>query len=185
MHRLFALFIFFALSARATAQDDLFLPRNFQRAYDKGTRSKDGKPGPNYWQNRAEYQIKASLNPKNRRLSGEETVVYYNNSPDTLKTLRFKLAHDRYRKGSLRSSDVAPADVTDEGVRIESLSLNGKNVAEQRRRKYNTFLDIRLGADAIPPGATATATVKWSYTLPADKDAARECVCDPTTCLIS
>lgn len=181
MYRLIALFILFTLSARAIAQTDLFLPRNFQRAYDKGTRSKDGKPGPNYWQNRADYRIKVSINPKNRRLSGEETVVYYNNSPDTLKMLRFKLAHDRYRKGSLRSSDVAPADVTDEGVRIEMLSLNGKNIEEQRRRKYNTFLDVRLGADVILPGATATATVKWSYTLPADKDASRECVCDPTT----
>jgi len=179
-------YLFTALTALAwlaplTAQTTLFVPRNLQKAYEKGSRSWDGKPGPNYWQNRANYVIKANLEPKTRRLSGEETITYINNSPDSLKIIRFKLQHDRYRKGAQRASDVTPSDVSDEGTRIEELTFNGQAVDEKSRRRYSTFLDLDLKKTPLPPGTTATLTVKWSYTLPLGEDAARECVCDSTT----
>lgn len=180
MLRFLALVLLCGLYVSATAQPQLFFPRNLQRAYDKGTRSPDGKPGPKYWQNRAAYAIKAGLEPKKRRLSGEAAITYYNNSPDTLKIIRLKLAHDLYRKGGQRASDVSPDDV-DEGVRIAALTYNGKPVPETQRRRRNTFLDIQLDGMPLLPGASASIAVNWSYTLPADKNAARECVCDPTT----
>lgn len=101
MYRLFfpiALFLFFG--ATLYAQTGLFVPRNYLKSYEKNTRSWDGKPGATYWQNRSNYVIAASLDPKTRLLSAEETVTYFNNSPDTLKTIRIKLQHDRYRKGA-------------------------------------------------------------------------------------
>ena len=182
MFRTITLFLLFlgAVNALFSQPSELFFPRNLQRAYDKGTRSADGKPGPNYWQNRATYQMKVGIEPKKRRLNGEATIVYTNNSPDSLNTLRFKLAADRYRKGSLRDEDVSPDDVG-EGVTIETLTYNGKPVPEKEQRRRNTFLDLSLRGNALPPGASATVTVKWAYTLPADKDATRECVCDRTT----
>ncbi|MFM8489299.1 MAG: M1 family peptidase, partial [Bacteroidota bacterium] len=93
------------LNAGLSAQTSLFVPRNIRKAYEKGTRSWDGKPGARYWQNRADYVISASLEPKSHRLSGEETITYFNNSPDTLKMIRIKLQHDRYRKGAGRAGD--------------------------------------------------------------------------------
>jgi len=181
MYRAFLLFLFLGVANALFAQPtELFFPRNLQRAYDKGTRSADGKPGPNYWQNRATYQIKVGLEPKKRRLSGEATIVYTNNSPDSLNQIRFKLAADRYRKGSLRDEDVNPDDVGD-GVTIEALVYNGKPVPAKEQRRRNTFLELSLRGNSLPPGASATVTVKWAYTLPADKGATRECVCDPTT----
>jgi hypothetical protein len=101
--RTLATLAFFAALNSLFAQTTLFVPRNYQKPYERGTRSWDGKPGPNYWQNRAAYTIAASIDPKTRRLSGEETVTYINNSPDTLKTVRFKLQHDRYKKGVQRA----------------------------------------------------------------------------------
>lgn len=163
------------------SQTTLFFPRNYQKPYEKGTRSWDGKPGPNYWQNHPVYTISASLEPKTRRLSGEETITYVNNSLDTLKLFRFKLQHDRYRKGAQRVNDLTPSDVSDEGVRIEALTYNGADVDDKKRRRFSTFLDIDLKETPLPPKGTATLTVKWSYTLPAGEDAARECVCDSTT----
>ncbi len=162
------------------SQRTLFFPRNLQKPYEKGTRSWDGKPGANYWQNRANYVIVASLEPKTRRLSGEETITYFNTSPDSLKIIRFKLQHDRYRKGGQRGYDVDPADVSDEGVRIENLTFNGQNVESKKRRRVSTFLDIDLKDTPLPPKSTATMTVKWSYTLPADENAAREYARDST-----
>jgi hypothetical protein len=60
------------------------MPKELKRAYINKTRYYDGKPGPNYWQNFSEYNIKAEIEPKTRLLSGSEKIVYINNSPDTL-----------------------------------------------------------------------------------------------------
>ena len=177
---LYCLFTWF-ITLPVAAQTTLFVPRNYQKPYEKGTRSWDGKPGPKYWQNRAKYAIQASIDPKSRRLSGEETITYFNNSPDTLKSVRIKLQHDRYRKGAQRSSDVTPSDVEDGGTLIEALSFNGKNVEEKQRRRFATFLDIDVKNSPIAPKSSANITVKWSYILPLGEDAARECVCDSTT----
>lgn len=171
---------FLSFLSSSFSQTTLFVPRNLQKNYEKGTRSWDGKPGPNYWQNRANYIINASLDPKTRRLSGEETVTYSNNSPDSLRQIRFKIQHDRYRKGAQRAYDVAPSDVSDEGVRIENLTYNGQPVDEKQRRRFSTFLDIDLKNTPLPPKSTATITVKWSYTLPSDEGAAREYARDST-----
>jgi hypothetical protein len=163
------------------AQTSLFLPRNYLKSYDRGTRSWDGKPGQNYWQNRAAYNIAAKIEPKTRLLSGDETITYTNNSPDTLKSVRFKLQHDRYRKGAQRSSDLDPSDVSDEGTHIENLTFNGMPVDASDQNRFATFLDISLKNTPVLPKSTVTFTVRWSYTLPAAKGSARECVCDSST----
>ncbi len=179
--RFLATMAFFVAITSLAAQSTLFIPRNYLKPYERGTRSWDGKPGPNYWQNRSTYTIKASIDPKIRLLSGEETVTYTNNSPDTLKLVRFKLQHDRYRKGVQRAFDVAASDVTDEGTHIENLLFNGKTVESKDQNRFATFLDVSLKNTPIAPKSSATFTVRWSYTLPAAKGSARECVCDSTT----
>jgi len=181
LRRFLTILAFFTAFTALFAQTTLFVPRNYIKPYERGTRSWDGKPGANYWQNHSAYTIKASIDPKSRMLYGEETVTYNNNSPDTLKTVRFKLQHDRYRKGAQRSSDVNPDDVTDEGTRIENLTFNGKPVDASDQNRFATFLDISLRSTPILPKSSATFTVRWSYILPAAKGSARECVCDSTT----
>src|SRR5438552_14255492 len=47
-------------------------------------RTASGAPGPKYWQQRADYNIKCELDEKNLKLTGSETITYYNNSPDIL-----------------------------------------------------------------------------------------------------
>lgn len=177
---LFSFLISLVFANSAYSQTTLFVPRNYLKPYERGTRSWDGKPGPNYWQNRASYKINASIEPKTRRLSGEETVTYFNNSPDTLKSIRFKLQHDRYRKGAQRGSDVPASDVSDEGTRIEQITLNGQPVDAKNQSRNATFLDISIKNNPLAPKSSATFTLQWSYTLPAGP-AARECTCDSTT----
>ncbi len=179
-HIFFVLFLLVGI-APVVAQTTLFVPRNYQKPYEKGTRSWDGKPGDNYWQNRASYTIRGVLDPKTRRISGEETIVYVNNSPDSLKSLRIKLQHDRYRKGAARAYDVTPTDVEDEGTHLESITYNGVTVSEKQRSRSTTFLDIAIKDTPLTPKSTATLTLKWSYVLPLGEDAARECVCDSSS----
>ncbi|MBN8680185.1 MAG: M1 family metallopeptidase [Chitinophagales bacterium] len=180
MLRISALFACLLFTGSLLAQTTLFVPRNYLKPYERGTRSWDGKPGPNYWQNRATYTIKAGIEPKTRLLSGEESVVYTNNSPDTLKTIRFKLQHDRYRKGVQRAFDVTPSDVSEEGTRIESIRLNGKEVETKNQNRNATFLDVSIKDSPLAPKSSATFQIKWSYTLPAGP-AARECTCDSSS----
>ena len=70
----------FVLFTQNTFAQDLYMPRNIREAYANGTRSKDGKPGKNYWQNRGKYTMEIAVDPKTRLVSGTETIVYQNNS---------------------------------------------------------------------------------------------------------
>src|SRR5580692_2580098 len=47
-------------------------------------RTASGAPGPKYWQQRADYDIKCELDEDKLRLTGSETITYSNNSPDEL-----------------------------------------------------------------------------------------------------
>ena len=83
---------------QVTAQP-LPVARNYQYAFDKNTRSLNGKPGVKYWQNTADYNIDVSFSPATRVIAGTETIIYSNNSPDTLNHVWFKLYPNFYKKG--------------------------------------------------------------------------------------
>ncbi len=59
-------------------------------------RTASGAPGTKYWQQRADYDIKATLDEKKLMLSGTETVTYYNNSPDVLTYLWLQLDENEH-----------------------------------------------------------------------------------------
>jgi len=63
-------------------------------------RSASGAPGPAYWQQRADYEINAELDEKNLKLTGSETITYYNNSPDPLSYLWVQLDENQHKASS-------------------------------------------------------------------------------------
>ena len=54
-------------------------------------RSANGAPGPEYWQQRADYDIDVEINDDNQTLHGSEIITYTNNSPDPLSYLWLQL----------------------------------------------------------------------------------------------
>jgi hypothetical protein len=64
------------------------------------TRTASGAPGHAYWQQRADYRIRASLDEARRAIQGSETVTYHNNSPDTLHYLWVQLDQNMFRADS-------------------------------------------------------------------------------------
>lgn len=50
-------------------------------------RSASGAPGPDYYQQQADYVMDIELDDKNAKIYGEETITYTNNSPDDLEYL--------------------------------------------------------------------------------------------------
>ncbi len=70
----------FYLGTLSAQENRFFMPLEIKSAYENGTRSRDGFPGKNYWQNDANYQIEVAVKPSERLIKGSEVVTYYNNS---------------------------------------------------------------------------------------------------------
>ncbi|WP_216726363.1 M1 family metallopeptidase [Hymenobacter siberiensis] len=153
----------FLLVSVARAQPALPVPRNLQIPYAKGTRAETGLPGPNYWQNTADYDLAVNFNPDTRLVSGTVDIKYVNNSPDSLKQLWFKLYPNLYQKGAPRSRAIAPEDVSD-GVKIFNLSINGEKFDVSKLAPDATNLPITLRR-ALRAHQIATVRATYAYTL--------------------
>jgi hypothetical protein len=150
------------------------VPRDVQQAYAKGTRSPDGRPGPNYWQNQAEHRIRISLNPPSRPVQGEQDIVY-SNSPDPLSMLVFRLFMDAHRAEEMRERTVDARFMTDR-IAGEDCSIDGKAIAwndpANLLAEYNppgsTIHALPLGTP-IPPKSSVRIGMRRHYDLVADK----------------
>jgi hypothetical protein len=69
-------------------------------------RTASGAPGHAYWQQRADYTIRATLDEAKRSISGAEHITYHNNSPDTLNYLWVQLDQNMFRRFGRRT--IAP-----------------------------------------------------------------------------
>lgn len=79
-------------------------------------RTASGAPGPKYWQQRCDYDIKCDLDEKNLKLTGSETVTYFNNSPNELTYLWLQLDENQVsstKNANYQSSNGLPRQATD------------------------------------------------------------------------
>jgi hypothetical protein len=140
------------------------------------TRSANGNPGEHYWQNRADYLIKATLNEaqQDTTITGEVTISYTNNSPDQLDHLWLQLDQNLFKPGS-RGADVTPytGDRFDVkgfsrgGYHIEAVSVTYKN------QTYNVEpvitdarMQVRLHAPLGAKGDKIQVKVKYNFSIP-------------------
>ena len=101
---------------------------DFQSALENKTRSPSGVPGPRYWQQWAEYELEARILPLEKRLEGSASIVYYNNSPDTLAVLVINLYQNLHAEGAPR---LFPQEITG-GVQLERVAVDGQELEEGR-----------------------------------------------------
>ncbi|MFN8290310.1 MAG: M1 family metallopeptidase [Chitinophagaceae bacterium] len=59
-------------------------------------RTASGAPGVKYWQQRVDYDIKCELDEPNNKLTGSETITYFNNSPDVLSYFWMQLDENQH-----------------------------------------------------------------------------------------
>ena len=142
-------------------------------------RGADGAPGPRYWQQRADYDIICSLDEDSLRLSGEESITYYNQSPQTLKYIWLQLDENQHDQKSdnnyfdpseintymgednLRSLEPWQ-ELAEHGCRIISIKDGlGKNLPYTINK---TMLRVDLPVP-LKPGTTFIFKVKWYYNL--------------------
>ena len=137
------------------------IPKNIRTAYEAGTRSKNGQPGPKYWQNTAKYNLNIQFDPASLMIRGKEHIVYVNNSPDTLKQIVFKLYPNLYQKGSPRLMAMDSSDVG-AGMNITSINLNNAELMESDYRVFNTNMFVR---GRVSPGSSVSFDIEYSYKL--------------------
>jgi hypothetical protein len=164
------------LFSTTTMAQGLFVPNNVNEAYAKGTRSKDGKPGPNYWQNTGNYVINVKVNPPSKTITGTETITYTNNSPETLKNLNIKLILNIHKPGAARQNGVS-ADYLSTGIIIDKYTENGE-VRKIRDAGANTTLRIAM-AKPLAPKSSVVVTFDWHYDV--SEESGREGKLDSTS----
>ena len=175
LKRLLLLLALAGLAHPATAQTQpLYQPRDIKAAFAKGTRSPDGRPGPNYWQNRARYDITVQAAPPARDIRGRETITYFNNSPDTLRQVVLRLIMNIHRPGMSRDGD-ASADYLTSGLVIDTFRVAGQTRPMQAT---GTIAGVRLPKPLAPHDSVKFA-VAWHF--PISKESGREGMIDPTT----
>jgi hypothetical protein len=133
-----------------------------------GTRAASGAPGPEYWQQRADYTIAVSLDTAQQRVAGSVTIRYTNNSPDSLRFVWLQLDQNLYRPGS-KGSMLFPAD-SRWGVRgfqggydIEGLQVNGRPAT---MHVDDTVGRIDLDQPLPPKGGRLTITMNYAFRVP-------------------
>ena len=161
---------FTALFSGVLSAQELFVPRNIQQAYAKGTRDVKGVPGKNYWQNHAKYTIQMEVSPPDRRVTGVETIAYTNNSPDTLKVLNFKLIVNHHKANAPRANAVTQ-DYLTSGIHIDRLTENGSTREWKMEEKDGTDKFLKL-IHPLMPDETIHFEVAWHYDL--SKESGRE-----------
>jgi hypothetical protein len=142
------------------AQTKLPLPTNLKETYDKGTRSYDGRPGKNYWQNTADYNLNVAFEPTSRLVKGTASIDYYNNSPDTLSDIVFKLFPNYYQKGAQRLHEVQPEDIGD-GMQIESITIPKTSFITYKIEGVNMTVSI----PPVMPKQSVHFNISFHYTL--------------------
>jgi hypothetical protein len=161
----------------AATATPLYMPRNIAQAFRNGTRSPDGRPGPNYWQNRGHYEIAITALPPDRTVRGSEEITYYNNSPDTLRNPVIKLLVNIHKPGAPRMGG-ASADYLTEGVTIESFAINGQSVKWPGNARTFSWQRFPL-TTPLNPHDSVHLSFKWHY--PLSVESGREGMLDSTT----
>ncbi|MBL7722724.1 MAG: M1 family peptidase [Chitinophagaceae bacterium] len=142
-------------------------------------RTASGAPGPKYWQQRVDYDIKCELDEKNQKLTGSETVTYFNNSPDELVFLWLQLDENQhssvnnanYQTSNAMNRQTSPVqlDRIDEAKKDNGYGFNIVKLTDAAGKplKYTinkTMMRLELPAP-LKAGQRFVFKLDWNYKL--------------------
>ncbi len=145
-------------------------------------RTASGAPGPKYWQQKADYDMSVELDEANLRLTGTETITYFNNSPDPLTYLWMQLDenihnpdHDYLRNGRNRMEATMSntqlvnlekwrtAQESGLGIKITKLVDAAGNALKYTINQTMMRIDLPV---ALKPGQKFIFKIDWNYKIP-------------------
>lgn len=143
-------------------------------------RTASGAPGEAYWQQKADYKIKVTLNEDKQTITGSETITYTNNSPDKLNYLWIQLDQNMRAKDSqtpqvlastFKSNEVATKTLQqyilkefdyDGGFKLTSVKDAKGN--DMSITINHTMMRIDL-EEPLKPGQTTSFSIDWWYNI--------------------
>jgi hypothetical protein len=155
-------------------------------------RTGSGAPGPKYWQNRADYDLQATLDTAKTTLRGELRLRYTNNSPDTLRFIWMQMEQNAFKDKSLNSfifpqesrfgaRGFEGGDVVERFDQVREGAGKGGAASASRAqqpapsaarggiplktRVEGTMMKVDL-AEPLAPGKVATFDVAWHFLIP-------------------
>ncbi len=131
-------------------------------------RSANGAPGPKYWQNRADYNIAATLDTVTKTITGKVTIGYTNNSPNELPYVWLQVEQNQLSKASrgvMTSGDFPRHFYGGDSIISVTVAQNGKSFPG----KYvisDTRMQIRLPQPIPANGGKLNITIRYSFVVP-------------------
>ncbi len=142
-------------------------------------RTASGTPGPKYWQQRVDYDIKCELDEVNNKLTGSETITYFNNSPETLTYFWMQLdenQHSTVNNANYQSQNTLPMQTTDKvldryderksdngyGINITKLTDAAGKAINYTINKTMMKVDLPM---PLKPGQKFVFKVDWNYKI--------------------
>ncbi|WP_420576715.1 M1 family metallopeptidase [Ekhidna sp.] len=180
------LIVAFLVGTVVTAQDRKQKDTEWEQKFEQlGTmlptpnvyRTASGAPGHQYWQQKADYKMKITLDDNNQTITGSETITYYNNSPDDLEYLWVQLDQNMRARdsdspliGQSSMRDTLSAfsvfNITgdqdyDGGFKIKSVKSAGKDMT-YLINKTMMRLDLEK---PLKSGENMTFSIDWMYNI--------------------
>jgi hypothetical protein len=174
----------FCCNLFVAAQQEVYIESNYDPHalfsplfYPNGetiTRAATGEPNTGYWQNRADYQIDASLNDTAHEIKGSVTITYKNNSPQALPFLWLQLDQNLFNKDS-RGQARMPFDSRSRYGDSKSSFNGGYKITAVKNLNTNTAADyiitdtrmqVRLQNAVKPAGDIIKLKIDFSFTMP-------------------
>lgn len=151
---------------------ELFSPL-FMQGQANAFHSATGKPGPAYWQNRVDYDISVSLDTTAKRVSGNATISYTNNSPYDLNFLWLQMDQNTFREDS-RGTAVSPVgggrntiSQYTEGYNVQSVFINMDGKMKKADYLINdTRMQVRLPKALKADGNDVEISINYSFKIP-------------------
>jgi hypothetical protein len=142
-------------------------------------RTASGAPGPKYWQQRVDYDIRCELDEDKLTLTGWETITYHNNSPDVLRYLWLQLdenQHSSVKNANYQNSNTMPRQLTDKAIEamIEKRTDNGygfniTKVTDALNNPLNYTINKTMMRVELPvplkPGQRFVFKIDWNYKI--------------------
>jgi hypothetical protein len=131
----------------------------------------------NYWQQAVKYQMNIDFDVDKHQFDGTQTIVYNNNSPDTLTRVFYHLYFNAFQPNSMmdmRSRTIRDADsrvadriqgLKDDEIgyqKVDELTQDGKPTSYAI---VGTILEVEL-AEPILPGASTELKMKFNGQVP-------------------
>jgi hypothetical protein len=163
-------------SDSATAHGDESPFRRLELPTPNTIRTGAGAPGPDYWQQRVDYVIRASLDTVAQRVTGDERITYTNRSPDTLRYLWLQLDQNLFTsasRGNRLFGRESPSDARgpEGGFTLTKVAEPGTTAAAGRPARRGgpleylvngTVMKVNL-ARPLPPGGRQALEIGWSF----------------------